>query len=647
MVCIERIVMRRSLLYCSIVLMAISALSGCASSSRNKSVNAKSEQTQTDFKVLFAEYAQLARELSELPACPKGRDDLWTNCFGTILTPDGSRYTGEVGHIPDLKSYQENYRTVHELDGKRVYFLGWPGFYQDRFGKRSGLGVYESAGKRYGSVLFDRYLYFGQWADGLKHGFGRFHSYEDRRYIGFFERDQRSGAGVEFDLNGTVRLQGRWEDNKLASVYSLDPSLYAYTGLVRLPRLRLNGLELQYAFESNLAASQTRGEVRELQAELVSPVKSPRVNSPLSLSPPVVRPPRQKESIRSSPGLLVSPSQPDPNGVVTLTITTNSDTASLIVNGDEAGGRADGRYAIKRFAQVGENNFEVVATDRFGNTQRQTVSVNREFVQAAPIIPVLNPLSVRAVKQRDAVAIVIGIEKYRSVPAADFANRDASIFVDYATRALGIPRENIRLLLDDKAGAAEILLTFKNWLPTRIKRGSTDVYVFYSGHGLPSEDGRSLFFLPHEANRDLLERTAISQNELVAAIQNSSPKSVTMFIDSCYSGQSRTGETLLASARPIRIVAKEASSFPSNFTVISASSPDQISSSSPELKHGIFSYYLMRGMEGEADANGDKQITVGEMQNYLSENVTRRAMGMNRTQQPQVVGDISRVLVGR
>jgi hypothetical protein len=332
---------------------------------------------------------------------------------------------------------------------------------------------------------------------------------------------------------------------------------------------------------------------------------------------------------------------------VTLTITTNSDTASLKVNGDEAGSRADGRYAVKRFAQVGENRFEVIATDRFGNTQRQTVSVNREFVQTAPTIPVLNPLAVRAVKQRDAVAVVIGIEKYRSVSAADFANRDASIFVDYATRALGIPRENIRLLLDEKAGAAEILLTFKNWLPTRIKRGSTDVYVFYSGHGLPSEDGRSLFFLPHEANRDLLERTAISQNELVAAIQKSSPKSVTMFIDSCYSGQSRTGETLLASARPISIVAKETSTFPPNFTVISASAPDQISSSSPELKHGIFSYYLMRGMEGEADGNKDGQITVAEMQAYLSEQVPRQAMSMNRTQQPQVVGDQARVLVGR
>ena len=221
------------------------------------------------------------------------------------------------------------------------------------------------------------------------------------------------------------------------------------------------------------------------------------------------------------------------------------------------------------------------------------------------------------------------------------------MFVDYAIRGLGVRQENIRLLLDDKADAAEILVTFKNWLPTRVKTGSTDVYVFYSGHGLPSEDGKLLYLLPYEVRTDLLERTAISQQEIVDAIQRTSPKSATMFIDSCYSGQSRTGETLLASARPISIVTKGTSSFPPNFTVISASAPDQISSSSPELRHGIFSYYLMRGMEGEADANKDKQITVGEMQTYLSENVTRRAMGMNRTQQPQVVGDQSRVLVGR
>jgi len=362
-------------------------------------------------------------------------------------------------------------------------------------------------------------------------------------------------------------------------------------------------------------------------------------------SPPAEQP-KQIEPPRSTLSLTAAASQTDANGVVTLTISTNSDTASLKVNGDEAGGRSDGRYTIKRFAQVGDNKYEVIATDRFGNTQRKTVSVSRVVEEISARIQPLNPIRVSESKPRDAVAIIIGIEKYKSVGLASFADKDARVFYDYARRALGVRAENIKLLVDEKADAAEILVTFKNWLPARVKTGSTDVYVFYSGHGLPSEDGSSLYLLPHEARTDLLERTAVSQSELVAAIQKSSPKSVTMFLDSCYSGQSRTGETLLASARPISVKAKQ-SMFPKNFTVISASAPDQYSFSSPDLKHGIFSYYLMRGMEGEADSNNDKQITVGEMRAYLAENVTKRALGMSRTQQPQVVGDQSRVLVVR
>jgi len=74
---------------------------------------------------------------------------------------------------------------------------------------------------------------------------------------------------------------------------------------------------------------------------------------------------------------------------------------------------------------------------------------------------------------------------------------------------------------------------------------------------------------------------------------------------------------------------------------------DQISSSSPELKHGIFSFYVMKGMEGEADLNKDGKITVGELQSYLEDAVPRQAMKMGRKQEPQLVGDSDRVLVAR
>ena len=81
--------------------------------------------------------------------------------------------------------------------------------------------------------------------------------------------------------------------------------------------------------------------------------------------------------------------------------------------------------------------------------------------------------------------------------------------------------------------------------------------------------------------------------------------------------------------------------------MITASANDQISWSSPELRHGVFSYYLMKAMEGDADANKDGRITAGELQEYLAEMVGRQAMGMSRRQQPQLFGDAERVLVGR
>jgi hypothetical protein len=55
----------------------------------------------------------------------------------------------------------------------------------------------------------------------------------------------------------------------------------------------------------------------------------------------------------------------------------------------------------------------------------------------------------------------------------------------------------------------------------------------------------------------------------------------------------------------------------------------------------------MRGMEGDADANRDGRITAGEMQAYLAENVSRQAGMMNRRQEPQLIGDSNKVLVGR
>jgi uncharacterized caspase-like protein len=247
---------------------------------------------------------------------------------------------------------------------------------------------------------------------------------------------------------------------------------------------------------------------------------------------------------------------------------------------------------------------------------------------------------------RDAVAIVIGIQAYKYLPAARFANADARKFSEYARHVLGVAPNRIRLLTDAGADTTEITRAFRQWLRRNVNRGTTDVYVFYSGHGLPSDDGKTLYLLPYNADRDFIDKTGISQQELVTMISATQAKSATLFFDSCYSGQTRTGDALLPDARPLSL-RSSVSGYPPEFSVLSASATQQISWSSPELGHGLFSYYLMKGMEGVADLDRNGEITFGEMQRYLVENVSRQAALRNREQEPQLIGDENRTLVKR
>jgi hypothetical protein len=346
------------------------------------------------------------------------------------------------------------------------------------------------------------------------------------------------------------------------------------------------------------------------------------------------------------PDMQVKNSQPEAEGDFLITISINRDTASLKINDEEEGGRKDGQYQIKKVARAGQNtDFTIIARDINGNTLSKTITVARPITDSKPRFTALNPAKIKKQPERDAVAIIIGISDYKNMPRAEFANDDARLFYDYAIRALGIKPENIKLLIDGDADQAEIYRAFKTWLPSRV-RSSTDVFVFYSGHGLPTADGQGIYVLPQRADKDFIDKTAVTQQEINAAIQATKPSTVTVFLDACYSGQSRSGDALVTGSRPVTLKV-EKKFFPDNFSVITASQADQISSSSPDLKHGIFSYFLMRGMEGGADSNRDGKITPGEIYTYLTEQVTRQAGMLNRKQEPQFLGNIDEVLVGK
>ncbi|CAA7614635.1 hypothetical protein MTBUT4_190012 [Magnetospirillum sp. UT-4] len=80
-------------------------------------------------------------------------------------------------------------------------------------------------------------------------------------------------------------------------------------------------------------------------------------------------------------------------------------------------------------------------------------------------------------------------------------------------------------------------------------------------------------------------------------------------------------------------------------TIHSASANDQVSSTLPAAKHGLFSYFLMRGLQGEADGDGDRRITDAELHDFLGRHVPSLAAMQGRSQTPQMVGAAADPLV--
>ena len=307
----------------------------------------------------------------------------------------------------------------------------------------------------------------------------------------------------------------------------------------------------------------------------------------------------------------------------------------------------DGKFSIKRFSPVDEK-ISITGIDSYGNESKpKIINVKIDIKETLIVekIDKLDPSKLNSVPKKYKTAIIFGIEKYEKSPLATYANLDAKYFYEYARKGFGVSKQNIKLLIDSNAKLTNTFVTLEKWLPSKIKKNQTELLIFFAGHGLATNNGEELYILPQDSDPDLLRRTALSRKELFDIILALEPKSVTMFFDTCYSGISRDEKTLLASARPVRILAEEQSDIPKNFTIFSASELNQISSGFKEAKHGIFSYYVMKGLEGNADINSDRKITNGELLSYLKDHVPLKASELGRQQTPALAGDPDKVLM--
>ena len=247
-------------------------------------------------------------------------------------------------------------------------------------------------------------------------------------------------------------------------------------------------------------------------------------------------------------------------------------------------------------------------------------------------------------KFRDAVAIVIGIQNYKNLPTASYASNDAIKFKEHAVSYLGVRPERVKLLTDSHAQRSDILLAFKYWLPANINSGKTDVIIYFSGHGLSQEQVKQRYFLPFDTNTDLLEETAINQKTLFKQISQAGARSVVVFLDACFSGTNRGGQALVQNQRAVNLK-QNADALPPGFSVFSAASHQQVAFGDDSLQHGVFTFFLLKGISAEQGAQQSRQLNLGQLAAYVTQKTRQYALQNNKQQDPKFIGDQQQLVV--
>lgn len=219
------------------------------------------------------------------------------------------------------------------------------------------------------------------------------------------------------------------------------------------------------------------------------------------------------------------------------------------------------------------------------------------------------------VKYRQRIAAVIGISRYANLPPLEGAREDA-VRIAGRLRAAGF--DEVTELYDGAATRKTILGLLGTEIPKRTESRDL-VVIYFAGHGqtetLPNGEKRG-YIVPADGEKADMFSTSISM-EQVRDLSNRIPAAHVYYaMDSCYSGMGfvravgpmKTGgfQLTTASQRAVKM--------------ITAGAEGQ--QAQERGGRGLFTTYLLRALDGEADSNGDKTLTADEVGDYVTEQVS-------------------------
>ena len=260
-------------------------------------------------------------------------------------------------------------------------------------------------------------------------------------------------------------------------------------------------------------------------------------------------------------------------------------------------------------------------------TQTLALSIQPTGINADDVDQI--PALATGFRQPHTYLISIGIGSYRDqqVPSRKFAALDAEMVSSYFQSLGGLPASNVHLLQDWKAIRSDIDEALLDWLPPHMNKDAV-VIVYFAGLASVSSTGET-FLVPYDGTATTTSR-AYPLKDLEAALSRLRAKHTVFLFDGIVSPMgpySRT-KTALPQWNPTGS---------STLHVIGTSGIGR-GLEDDQYRHGLFTYYLLRALRGEADTNRDGDVTLGETVTYLSQKVRWASKThMNQEQRPFVV----------
>ena len=272
--------------------------------------------------------------------------------------------------------------------------------------------------------------------------------------------------------------------------------------------------------------------------------------------------------------------------------------------------------------------------------QKPQVSTPETKTEPTAAKPVASEPSTKPPKADNQWALVVGISKYPGqIQSLNFSRDDARALKDLLVTSAGFAEDHIRLLTDDGVGEARatkqnILAAVDSYLAPRVQPGH-EVIVFFAGHGIARGLGQQAksYLLPADVDaqsKESLEQTAVDLEDLARRLSALKASQFSIFIDACredpFPGRGIKGNTMTdVMSRGLRITrgsSTAAEATPATSIIFYACKVGERAYEDPELKHGVFTYFILSGIRDLAN-RPDGRVEAGTLAIFLRDNMEK------------------------